>query len=111
MADALRKLGDGTIAQGVAVLAENGDVANPVPYFQQDLVGNAKNFYPDKARGFVFGKRSAVGNTKVDLWEGPTAQYVFPTAPMQMQVTSDSAADAAAGTGVRRIHIITLTTP
>jgi len=104
-ADSQRKLDDGTIAPGVVVLSQNGQIANSVPLFQQDLIGSAKNFYPDKTRGFVFGKRALIANTLVDLWEGPTAIYVFPTGPMQMQVTSTSAADAAGGTGIQKIHI------
>jgi hypothetical protein len=105
MSDTQRKLDDGTIAQGVTNLAENGDIAMPVPLFQPILIGNARNFYPDKARGFVFGKRTGIDNTSVDLWEGPTDTYVFPTAPMQMKLTSTSDGDSAAGTGVQAVHI------
>lgn len=68
-------------------------------------IGNTQYGNPRRIRGFVFGRRTGIGNTWVDLWEGPTAEYVFPTAPMQMQVVSTSANDTAAGTGVQRISI------
>jgi hypothetical protein len=103
--NALKLLGNGEIAQGIVELAGNGDIANPVPILQQQLIGSAKNFYPDKVRGFVFGKRSLIGNVVVDLWEGPTDRYVPPAAPVQMSVASSSASDTAAGTGVRQIMI------
>jgi hypothetical protein len=103
--NALKLLGNGVVAQGIVDLAGNGDIANPVPIFQQQLVGNAQDFYPDKVRGFVFGKRPLIGNAVVDLWEGPTPRYVPPAAPVQMSVVSSSASDTAAGTGVRQIMI------
>ena len=101
----LRKLDDGTLAQGVVILAENGAIADPVPFLQQDLIGSAKNYYPTRARGFVFGKKVGLGNVLSDLWGGPTALYVFPTGPMQMQVVSSSANDTAGGTGIRSVRI------
>lgn len=51
-------------------------------------------------------KRTAtVQNVRVDLWDGPTGLYVPPAAPIQMQLVSANAADTAAGTGVRSVHI------
>lgn len=76
-----------------------------LPVLQQDLIGNARGYYPDKVRGFVFGRAPIVNNTRVDLWEGPTATYVFPTVAQRMQVVSTSASDAAAGTGMQKVHI------
>lgn len=76
-----------------------------MPTLQQDLIGSAINNYPTRTRGFVFGRAPAVQNTAVDIWEGPTATYVFPPAAVQMTVVSTNAADAAAGTGVRQIMI------
>lgn len=75
------------------------------PFLQQDLIEN--NAFPQigRTRGFFFGLRTGIDNTKVDLWEGPTARYVFPSAPMQMQIVSTSANDTAAGTGVRTVTI------
>lgn len=84
MRNGLKLLGDGTIAQGVVLLDDDGDLVNIGPDFQQDLIGNAGGYYPDKARGFVFGRKVGVNNTIADLWEGPTANYVFPTSGMQM---------------------------
>lgn len=101
----LRKLEDGTLAQGVVILAEDGKVVNPVPVLQQELIGSARDYYPDRERGFTFGKKTGLNNTRADLWLGPTALYVFPAAPIQMQIVSSSASDSAAGTGVQRLHI------
>lgn len=98
-------LKDGTIAQGVVELTEDGNIASPVPFFQQDLIGSARNYYPDRSRGFVFGKRLALDNVRADLWGGPTARYVFPTAPVQMSIVSTSANDTANGTGLRAVRI------
>lgn len=76
-----------------------------LPILQQDLIGNANNYYPNRALGFALGYNNNVNNTLVDLWQGPTPTYVFPAAAQQMQVTSTSANDAAAGTGVRTVLI------
>lgn len=76
-----------------------------VPLLQEELIGNANNYYPTKARGWVFGRAPIVNNTRVDLWEGPTGTYVFPAAAIQMQVVSTSANDTLAGTGAQKIHI------
>lgn len=75
------------------------------PFLQQDLIGNRKFPQQDRTRGFVFGHATGVNNTYKDLWEGPTANYVFPTSGMQMAVVSTSASDAAAGIGLRTLHI------
>ena len=101
----LRKLGDGTLAQGVVTLSGDGSIADPVPILQQELIGSARNYYPDRIRGFVFGKKTLLGNELSDLWGGPTTLYVFPTGPMRMQLVSTSAADSASGTGMRRVRI------
>lgn len=53
----------------------------------------------------MFGSTSGINNTYKDLWEGPTATYVFPTVGQQMKVVSTSANDAAAGTGARSVAI------
>lgn len=100
-----RLLKDGTIAQGVAPLAGNGSLAIPVPVFQQELVGNANQYYPDKLRLFSFGKKKLLGDVLSDLWQGPTALYSFPPTTMQMKVVSTSAGDTAAGIGIRQVHI------
>lgn len=76
-----------------------------IPILQQDLIGNASKFYEDKVRGFVFGRAPVVNDVWVDLWEGPTTTYVFPTVGQQMHVKSSSASDAAAGTGIQKIYI------
>lgn len=76
------------------------------PILQQDLIGNRQNYYPDKQPGFIIGRATAtVQNVWKDLWDGPTANYVFPVAAQQMRVVSTSAADASAGTGVQKVVI------
>ena len=81
-----------------------------IPLLQEDLIGSNKNYYSDKAQGFTLGRNSNVDDTLVDLWEGPTGSYVFPTTPIQMRVVSSSANDAAAGTGARTVIIFYLDT-
>lgn len=76
-----------------------------VPLLQEDLITNAKGYYPDKTLGFALGYNGNVNNTTVDLWQGPTGTYVFPTTPQQMQVVSTSANDAAAGTGMQTVFL------
>jgi hypothetical protein len=71
----------------------------------QTLIGNLNNYYPNKGRGFVFGKNLVVNNVYEDLWEGPTGTYVFPTVPIQMQLVSTSASDSAAGVGIQRVLV------
>lgn len=100
--DSVRKLGDGTVAPAYAQLASNGEIA---PAFQQDLIGNQNTIRPEQVRFAVRGKNSAIQNSRVDLWGGPTALYVFPTVAQQMRIVSSSANDAAAGTGVQRVQI------
>lgn len=75
------------------------------PVLQQDLIGNVLNGYPSRVRGFVFGRAPVVNNTRVDLWEGPTPSYVFPTVAQQMAVVSSSASDTLAGTGIQKLMI------
>lgn len=72
---------------------------------QQDMISNAQTDQPFRRMGFVTGRRSNMDNTRCDLWEGPTCQYVFPAAAQRMQFVSTSASDAAAGTGVRTVHV------
>lgn len=98
-------LKDGTIAQGVVELTEDGQIASPVPFFQQDLIGSVKNWYPNRIRGFVFGKKTGLNDALSDLWGGPTAIYQFPSSPIRMQISSTNANDTAAGTGLRQILI------
>jgi len=75
------------------------------PLLQENLIGNASNYYPNKVRGFSFGRAPIVGNVLVDLWEGPTTTYVFTATPQQMRVVSTSAADTLAGTGTQKVEI------
>lgn len=82
-----------------------------VPLLQQDLIGNARNYYTTKSRGFTFGRCPDVDNVLVDLWEGglsaygPSNTYVFPAAAQQMTVVSTSANDTLAGTGMQKLMI------
>jgi len=90
----MKLLANGAIAQGIVELTASGEIANPVPIFQPELIGSAKDYYPDKTRSFSFGKRTLIGNTVTDLWEGPTARYAPPPSPMQMSVASNAGVTA-----------------
>lgn len=74
-----------------------------LPLLQEDLIGNAHNYYPNRSFGFALGRNDNVNNVQVDLWQGPTATYVFPTVGQQMHVVSTSANDTGAGTGVQQV--------
>lgn len=69
------------------------------------LIDSKNSPYPDRSFGYVFGRNKNVDNAVVDLWEGNTGTYVFPTVGMQMKFVSSSASDTLAGTGVQKIHI------
>jgi len=75
------------------------------PLLKQDLIDNANSGQPNRTFGYVFGRNSAVQNVLCDLWDGPTCVYVFPLAAQQMALSSSSAADASAGTGVQQMII------
>lgn len=77
------KLPDGQVAAAV------------VPLVSPDTSGQVR----------IIGRCSDLDNVIRDTWDGPTPIYVFPAAPMQMQVVSASANDAAAGTGIRSVLI------
>lgn len=100
-----KKLDDGEITQEVLPVAQTGTPTHAIPFFQQDLIANVKHGYSDRVRGFTFGRRSGVENVEVDLWEGPTNAYVFPTTPQQMQLVVANAQDGASGTGVRLVSV------
>lgn len=55
----------------------------------------------------IFGMQLAGATTERGLCE-MAALYIFPTAPMQMEIVSASANDAAAGTGIRTVEIFYL---
>lgn len=88
-----------------SILLTSDGSGKPVPLFQQDLVGNAENYYPTKTRESVIGRRAGVNNLRVDVWEGPTGTYVFPVTPQRMRIVSTSANDTGAGTGVQKIIV------
>lgn len=98
-------LDDGTVAQGGVILTGDASIADPVPVMQQSMIGNIKHPYPNSIRGFIFGKSVNVDNARVDLWQGPTAQYVFPLVPQQMQIVSTSANDTSNGSGAQYVMI------
>lgn len=76
---------------------------NGLATFDPTLIGSAKGYYPDKERLFIAGRAIAVGDVRVDLWEGPTGVYVFPATAQQMRLVSTSASDTLAGTGLQRV--------
>lgn len=93
--------GQKTMANSVPVVP----ASDYVPVLQQDLILNANNYYPNRTWDFILGRNTLVNNTRVDLWEGPTPVYVFPTTPQQMRVVSTSASDTALGTGMQVVDI------
>jgi hypothetical protein len=95
MSGTQRLLDDGTVATGVVIFNQDGSIAG------ED---------PSSTRVTVLGRCSDVDNILRSVWDGPTALYVAPTAPIQMQVVSTSAADASTGTGIRKIEIYYLDT-
>lgn len=84
-------LPDGTNAYAVVPV----DVTTGVPLAAMDPGETVK----------VLGVCNDVDNIMRDTWDGPTPLYVFPTAPVQMQLSSTSASDAAGGTGGRTVKI------
>jgi len=79
-----------------------------LPFSQEDLIGNAHQYYADKQTFFILGRNLVVNNTSADLWEGPTTTYLPPASAIQMMVKSTSANDTIAGTGIRSVHLIYL---
>src|SRR5512135_3108937 len=75
------------------------------PQLQVDSIDNQSVGVPYRFSDYTVGRRSNIGNTLVDLWEGPTSTYVFPATPIQMQVVSSSASDTSNGTGLQVVHI------
>ncbi len=75
------------------------------PILQQDLINNANSGQTGRSFGYVFGRNSLVQNVLCDLWDGPTCAYVFPTVAQQMAISSSSANDTLAGTGIQKIII------
>jgi len=72
------------------------------PYLQLEAI--ATGAYPGKTPFSVDGRAFGVNNTRVDVIEFATS-YVAPASPIQMQVVSTSANDAALGSGVRSVVI------
>lgn len=97
---------NGTNAQGQKQWSSSSvSVDGNGKYFNEALIDNLNNSQPTRSLGWTFGRNTLVQNVRCDLWEGPTCTYVFPASPIQMQVVSTSANDAAAGTGVRTVYI------
>lgn len=88
-----------------AAMTNQGANANVAPIFNPALVGNHNNYYPNKQSFHIMGRCNDVDNALRSLWNGPTALYVPPATPMQMQIVSTSANDSAAGTGIRTMTI------
>lgn len=100
----------------VQFVDENGDVypirqangkirTSAVPYLHDVAKGNIANHELLRQLGY----NGDVDNVREDMWE-LGGVYAFPTEPIQMQVVSSAAADAAAGTGTRTVEIMYLDT-
>lgn len=75
-----------------------------IPLLQQDLISHS-NYYPTKFFDLAVGRKGTVNNVRTDIWSGPTTQYVFPAAAIQMSLVSTSASDTLAGTGAQKVHL------
>jgi hypothetical protein len=53
----------------------------------------------------IIGRCADVDDALRDTWSGPTPLYVFPAAPIRMQIVSADAGDTAAGAGVRTVML------
>lgn len=76
--------------------------------FNYDLNAIAAGAVPGKTAMTSIAWAEDVNNTPVDVWYNGTATptaYVFPTTALTMSVVSTSAADAAAGTGIRTVEV------
>lgn len=85
------KLPGGSVAFGVVSI----DPETGLPFGGGDSANRVK----------IIGRCSDVDNVLRDTWDGPTPLYVFPAAPMQMQIVSTAAGDTAAGAGVRTVRL------
>jgi hypothetical protein len=82
------------------------------PYVSQTQYGKFEEFFLQVARGQVQGHRSVtvfgfnpdVDQTQVSVWPLPSL-ITFPSAALQMTVSSSSANDTSAGTGARTIVV------
>jgi len=72
------------------------------PYLQLEAI--ATGIYPGKTPFAIDGRTTGVNSTRVDVIEFGTT-YVSPASPIQMQVVSTSANDAALGSGIRSVTI------
>lgn len=69
----------------------------------------AEGDIPNHTAWTKIGFNGALGSSQEDIWT-VGGVYVFPNTPMQMEVVSSSASDAAEGTGIRTMRIFYLTT-
>ncbi len=96
-------LGDGATLIGKVGLDQVTPGANRVtaqPYLQALAEGEIVGHAPFAKLGY----NAAVGSTEEDIWEQSNV-YVFPAAPMRMEVVSSSANDTLAGTGVQKVKV------
>lgn len=103
-----RLLDDGTVAQGVILLTQQGGNAFESPDFSISLVGNHNGYYPNRRRWQMIGRDNLIGNVRGTLWEGPTPFYPLPAAGLRMSVKSTSPNDIAGGTNVRKVRLVYL---
>ena len=88
-------------ASGTQIIGTNGTiaVAGYEELVAKELISGAKSIH-------ITGRNLNVNNVRLDVWEGPTAYYVFPPAGgIQMQIVSTDVNDTLAGTGVQKIRI------
>jgi hypothetical protein len=108
MLSTTKLLHDGTVAQGVVLLTQDGGLALETPIFVPELVGNFNNYDHNRRRWQMIGRDNLINNARGTLWEGPTNFYSLPTVGMQMVVKSTSANDTNGGSNVRKIRLVYL---
>lgn len=87
---------------GISII-DSGLKVSDEPYFVEISEGNVAGHTPVSRFGF----NAAVGTSIEDIWLG-SSLYVFPTVAQQMSIVSNSAQDAADGSGARTVTVFYL---
>ncbi len=87
------------IGQQLKVIAET--------LHRSDGLMNARGEVPGQAAEFKFGSQGAISNAEIPIWD-VASPYTYLSAAKVMTVSSDDAADDAAGTGARTVQIFGL---
>lgn len=99
-------LNDGSLAPAFVLLDINGNISSSAQFLDQSLIGNPI-YSPNRQTFYIFGRKVYINDVIEDLWNVEAA-YIFPSSPMQMEISSSSASDDVDGTGVRAVKILYL---